>query len=286
MDLEKLKLPDPHGFATEDFLKTACKFLGIALVVQWFVPWLSVMSVQFSWDLMSGGGGFAMLWPLLGGSGLIALGFLPDGMLKPGILLSVAAGVALLGLLSFSAFGNPIVSLATPMMMSFLGVFGLLALLFGLMLWMRQGFSAVAWGILLGGLVAIGLWLLVPVRGDMPLIAMFKVLGADGVNFFWRLLFMLLNVAFVGFAVLVGFKVVLPRDAADERWLLPLFWLGLALPVVSLLLQGFAGVFDSGWILLIALHILVIVVSYLGLAVLAGFALLGALLDGSFKELF
>ena len=289
MDFEEINLPDPFAFVTPEILRQACRVLGIALVVQWFLPWGFGPAI-FSWNIIDAGATFSMVWPLLSGVGLIALGFLPEDTLKPGFTLSITAGLGLLGLLSFTSPGagfiNMFLTMVIPPMLSFLGAVGLLAVLLGLLLWMRAGHSLLAWAMILGGIVFMGLWLLVPVEGQMPLIGMFRVLGQSQVNFVWRLIYMLLHLSFVGFAALVVLKVVLPRETADSRWLRPLFWLGLAIPVASTALQGLAGIFDSGWMLLVALHILVMVASYLAVALLAGVFLLGSFSEGGIKDLF
>lgn len=273
-----LSAPDPARFLDDDLLRTLYKALGIALVVQWFVPW---MGSAFSWDMMQGGMGFPMIWALLAGGGLIALGFLPDDKLAPGIRKLIAAGIGVLGLVSLTAMGG----FGGVQWFGFFGLMGFATVLFALFLWTRRGYSNLAWILVLVGLGAMALWLLIPVGGQMPLIYTFSVFGESGINIVWRIFYFLLQLVFIGLGVLVLLAVALKKEQADAGWVRLLAWAMLAYIPAALLILGVMGMFTSAWLLIYALHLVILVGSYLVLTVIAGSMVLDAQLDGTFSSL-
>jgi len=276
--------PDPERFFDDDLLQTLYKALGIALVVQWFVPWVSFgLGTAFSWDLTAGSTAFAMIWALLGGGGLIALGFLPAQNLSAGRRKLIAAGIGLLGVFSMAGFAS-IVPPGLPFF-EFFGWVGAVVVALALLLWTRRGYSNLAWVLTVAGLGAIALWLLVPVDGKMPLIWMFQVFGAPGINIVWRIFYFLFSLVFIGLAVLTLLAVVLKKEQADAGWVRLLAWAWAAIIPVIVLVLGVVGIFTSAWVLVASLHILVMVVTYLALTLLAGSMVLDEGLDGTFSSL-
>jgi hypothetical protein len=276
--------PDPDRFFDDDLLPTLYKALGIALVVQWFVPWVSIgLGTAFSWDLVRGGAAFAIIWSLLGGAGLITLGFLPEDKLAAGIRKIIAAGIGLLGVFGMAGFASII-----PPGVSFFGFFGwfgAVLVAFALLLWVRRGYSSLAWVLVIAGLGSVALWLLVPIDGELPLIWMFKVFGASGINIVWRIFYFVFSLLLVGLAVLTLLAVVLKKEQADAGWLRLLAWAWALFVPVAVLLLGVMGVFTSAWLLIAALHVLVLTVAFLVMTLLAGSMVVDELLDGTFSSL-
>lgn len=276
--------PDPARFLDDDLLHTLYKALGIALVVQWFVPWMSLPGVgsAFSWDMMVGGATFPMIWALLGGGGLIALGFLPDEKLAPGLRKLIAAGIGLLGLVSLTLLAG---TAPGAQWFGFFGLVGFVTVLFALFLWTRRGYSNLAWILVFAGLGSMVLWLLVPVGGRMPLVYTFAVFGDGNINIVWRLIYFLLNLVFIGLGVLALLAVALKKEQADAGWVRLLAWALLAFLPAALLVLGVMGMFSAAWFLIFTLHIVVLVTSYLVLTLIAGSMVLDAQLDGTFSSL-
>lgn len=275
-----LPLPELTGFRNAEKLRLMSKILGIALLVQWFVPWFGWI---FSWDMMVGAGTFSMLWALLAGAGLTALGFIPAQILKDGLLTVIAAGIGLMGVFSLTGMAG-----AGPGVVPFLGFFGLMGLVvagYGLFLWMERGASALTMGLVIGGLSSMAIFLLVPIGGVMPLVFMFKVLGVSGINIIWRIFVLLLFLAYIGLGVLTVMFVVLKRADAAPEWVRLLAWLLMGFPVLAAVLLGIMGMFSSGWSLLAMLHMVVIIGAYLFLLLTAGYMVTEAALDGKLKEM-
>ncbi len=283
MNPDFIKLPKPAGFLNTTLLKTLSKAFGIALVVQWFVPWAGSV---FSWDLVNGGLGFTMVWSLLGGAGLIALGFIPEDILKDNLLILLSAVVGVLGLFSLTGLGGSATIGSGIPFLGFLGFIGLMAASVALMRWLGDGFSLFAWVLLIAGLGSMALWLVIPLGGKLPLLDIFTVFGASHTNVVWRIFVFLFYILTIGWGVLALLFVVLPKERAAESWISLLFWLGLVLiPVMSIVL-GILGMFSSAWSLVRMLHIFVISVSYIATAFIAGGMILDLAMSGRLKDLF
>lgn len=276
-----LSAPDPQPFLDTELLQTLNKALGIALVAQWFVPWMGSI---FSWDLLSGAPAFAMVWSLLGGAGLITLGFLPGDKLSENLRTVIAAGIGVIGLVSVATLAG-----GTPPGVPFFGFFawfGILTAAFALFLWTRRGFTKLAWILLVSGLGAMVFWLLVPIEGTMPLVFLFKVFGASGINIVWRIFMFLLMLGFLGLGALAFLFVWLRKDQADAGWVRLLAWALLLYVPAAVLVLGVMGIFTSAWLFIASLHVAVLCVTYLVTTFLAGSIVVDHALDGTIQDLF
>ncbi len=223
-------VPKLHSFFEPEQSKTFMLVFGVALLVQWFLPWSGPM---MSWDA------FGMtLWPLLAGLGFTVLSFVPGlkDQLKPNLLFIITAGAGTLGVLwSFAAGGSHL------FWASGLGLIGLASAITGLFLWARNGFSQLYWTLLLSGLIGLGLGLVVPLGGGIPLVAIFTQIGGGLLGVLSGIVGLVLCLAFIALIVLVVMNVFLKKENADlaevARFGSVFFIAALAIPVV----QGIVG---------------------------------------------
>jgi hypothetical protein len=220
-------LPKLHRFFEPEQAKTFMLVFGIALLGQWILPWSGFISM--SWDVMG-----MTLWPLVAGAGFVTLSFVPDlrDKLKPNFMFLVAAGSGVVGLLwSFAGGGGHL------FWASGLGLIGLASALTGLFLWARNGYQQLYWTLLLGGLAGLGLGLLVPLGGGIPLVAIFSQIGGNALTIIGGIVGMLLCLAFIALIALVVMNVFLKKEAADQdevgRFGAVLFVAALGIPVVQ-----------------------------------------------------
>ncbi len=274
MNVDALPVPKLYNAIGEHHIRTLCRVFGIALLVQFFLPWSSAR--WFTID-------FATIWTLVMGAGLTTLGFLDVPALKRGHLWAITGGAAAIGLISIVALGG---QLPGFVMLSVFGILGTTATVFGLFLWARQGHSALAYWIVIGGLGAVALSLLIPTGGQMPIVAMFKVFGAPAFNIVLRIFFFLLSAAFIAAGVLTLLFVVLKADKADDGWVKLMGVVFLLLIPLSLLVIGLLGMFDHGALLLAMFHVIIIAVTHIFLTIAAGIVLLDAAQSGRLKGMF
>jgi len=228
-------LPKLHTFFEVEQTKTFMKFFGIALLVQWFLPWGSLGSIKtlFSWNMFG-----ATMWPLLVGLGFTVLTFVPGlaDNLKPNLLFLIAAGAGAVGVFwSFAGAGG----IGGVVAGSFWGLgFGSIALVTtvaGLTLWARNGYSQANYMMVLSGLIGFVLALLIPIGGSLPIIGIFNFLpGIWGV--LGGIANIIVSLAFIGLLVLLVMNVFLKKEDADpvqvERFAAVLFVASLLFPLV------------------------------------------------------
>jgi hypothetical protein len=197
-------IPKLHSFFEPEQSKTFMLVFGIALLVQWFLPWSGPM---MSWDA------FGMtLWPLLAGAAFTALSFVPGlaDKLKPNLLFIITAGVGVLGVLwSFAGAAGHL------FWASGLGLIGLASAITGLFLWARNGYKQLYWTLLLSGLIGLGLGLLIPIGGSIPLVAIFTQVGGGVLGVLSGILGIILCLAFIGLIALVVMNVFLKKQDAN-----------------------------------------------------------------------
>jgi len=276
MNVDHLPVPKLEKALDMSHLRTVCKVLGVALVAQFFIPW--------------GGGiylvvNFASIWSLITGIALAIFGFVPFDGLPRGIYLSVLAGTAFIGVVSlmtvpqFMLFGFPFL---------IFGMLGLTALAFGLLRWARQGHDTLSAGIVWGGVVCVGLSLLIPVGGQVPLIGMFQALAGEGANVAWGIFYFIFALAYIGIAVATVIFVLLPGAKAGPS-MVRLIGVGIfPFVLVTALLLGLLFTFTPHvkGMLLLSLHAAIILLSYMFLLVYAGNLLLTAVREGRLPRLF
>ena len=245
-------LPKLHSFFEVEQTKTFMKFFGIALLVQWFLPW---SGPGMSWNNFG-----ATMWPLLVGLGFVVLTFVPGlaDNLKPGILFLIAAGAGAVGVFwSFSGAGGPI------FWGGGFGLVGLASITTGLFLWSRNGYQQLYWTLVLSGLIGMALALLIPFGGTLPLVAIFTQVGGGIWGILGGIIGIVVSLAFIGLIVLMVMNVFLKKEDADpvqvERF-------GSALFVAAFLFPFVQGVFGlSG--LATFLHMIVTSAIFLWLAI-------------------
>ncbi len=256
--------------------RTICKIMGVALLVQWFIP---LGNGAWMWDAM----GFATIWALLGGIALTAAGFVQHEKLTPGVLVLLALGVGGIGLLSMGVgFASGMPGLPS---LGFFGIFGMVAVIFGLMLWSRDGGSDIAYWIVVGGVGSMALSLLIPQGGEMPLIAMFKILGQDGMNIISRIFFFLFALLYIGVVVLTVLFVVLKRASVTAKTLNTIATITFAYLTLAPLVLGVFLMFSAGFLLLLMFHMSVILVAYVWLTLYGGTLVFDAAKNGGVKQL-
>ena len=74
----------------------------------------------------------------------------------------------------------------------------------------------------------------------------------------------------IGLGVLAFLLVWLPKDRASEGWVRLLAWAFVLYVPAAVLVLGVMGMFTSAWILIAALHLVVMAVTYLAMAFFAG----------------
>lgn len=245
-------LPKLHSFFEVEQTKTFMKFFGIALLVQWFLPWGgSVMS----WNMFG-----TTLWPLLVGLGFVVLTFVPGlaDNLKPSLLFLIVAGAGSVGVLwSFSSAGSPIFWVGG------FGLVGLASIITGLFLWSRNGYQQLYWTLVLSGLIGVALSLLIPFGGTLPIIGIFTQIGGGIWGILGGIVGIVVSLAFIGLIVLMVMNVFLKKEEADpeqvERF-------GSALFVAALLFPFAQGLFGLP-ALATFLHMIVITGIFLWLAI-------------------
>jgi len=229
-------VPKLHSFFEPEQAKTFALVFGIALLVQFCLPWSGP-----DWFNFSAGA----IWPLLVGVGFVALSFVPGlaDKLKPSLFFLIVAGAGTLGVLwSFAGFAG------TPMF--WFGGFGLIGLataITALFLWSRNGFQQFYWTLLAGGIGGMAISLLIPFGYGFPLVGIFTQIGGNVLGIISGIVSMVLCLGFIFLIVLLVMNVLLKKDAADpvqvERFGSALYIAALAIPlVVGLIsLQGFAS---------------------------------------------
>jgi len=233
-------LPKLHSYFEVEQTKTFMKFFGIALLVQWFLPW----GIGWSWNNFG-----ATMWPLLVGLGFTVLTFVPGlaDNLKGNLLFLIAAGAGAVGVLwSFAAAGGVFWGAG-------FGAIALVTTVTALILWARNGYSQAYYMMLLSGLVGFVLALLIPIGGGLPLIRIFAF-GSGVFGILASIATIITSLAFIGLIVLLVMNVFLKKEAADkvqvERFASALFVASLLFPLVI-------GLFGLPT-LSIALHIVVV----------------------------
>ncbi len=256
IQLPALPLPRIYKGFDIDNARSFCMVFGPALLLQWFLPWAG--GAVWSWSTGFMG---ASLWSLIAGIGLTVLAFAPIPNLKTGHIFAAAAGAGIVGIAWTTASGaGPV----TPFFFSSLfGMLGLAAMSASLFLWAKNGHNALNQNVLWGGVVGLGLGLLIPMGGELPLIGIFKVLGQDGINIIARIFFMLFSLAFIFLLVVLVMNVLLKGASADreqvERIGLVLFFF----PFAAMFLTGFFSFFVLWGI---SMHNILMLGSYLVLA--------------------
>lgn len=222
-------LPKLHSFFEVEQAKTFMKFFGIALLVQWFLPWTGPV---MSWNMFG-----ATLWPLLVGIGFVVLTFVPglSDQLKPNLLFLIAAGCGAVGVFwSFAGAGGPV------FWGGGFGLVGLAVTITGLFLWARNGYQQLYWTLVLSGLIGLVLSLVIPFGGTLPLIAIFTQIGGGIWGILAGVVGIVTALAMIGLIVLLVMNVFLKKDEADpvqvERF-------GSVLFVASLLFPFLQGLF-------------------------------------------
>jgi len=270
--LPALPLPKIQGGLDVHNAKTFCRVFGLALVVQWFLPWGGGV---FSWSMFG-----ATLWPLLAGAALTALSFINSPALKLGHYVYAAAAAGVVGILySFASAGalsglggagaaNPAVLkslygfiLANAWPFNAMGLIGIAAACIGSFYWLRNGYSQFVFIMMIVSLSGFVLGLLIPYGGELPIIMIFKALGGPIVA---GIFFMVLSLVYLALIVNWVLQVFLKKENADpeqvERHALVLFFF----PFVASILIGFFTFF-SGFPK--ALHGVIVNGSFLWLAV-------------------
>jgi hypothetical protein len=216
-------LPKLHSYFEVEQTKTFMKFFGIALLVQWFLPWAGG---AWSWNNFA-----ATLWPLLVGLGFTVLTFVPGlaDNLKGNLLFLIAAGAGAVGVLwSFAAAGGLFWGAG-------FGAIALVTTVTALMLWARNGYSQTYYMMLLSGLIGFVLALLVPLGGGLPLIRIFSF-GSGLWGVLGSIATIIVSLAFIGLIVLLVMNVFLKKEEADqvqvERFASAFFVASLLFPVV------------------------------------------------------
>ncbi len=233
-------VPKLHSFFEPEQSKTFMLVFGIALLVQWFLPWTGPV---MSWNLFG-----VTLWPLLAGLGFTVLSFVPGlaDQLKPNLLFLITAGVGAIGVFwSFAAAGGPV------FWGYGMGLIGLATLISGLFLWARNGYQQLYWTLVLSGLIGLVLGLLIPLGGGLPLVAIFTQIGGGALGVISGIVGMLLSLGFIFLIVLVVMNVFLKKEAADQaevgRFGSVLFVAALLFPLVQSIvgLPAFARMFHQ-----------------------------------------
>lgn len=167
--------PDRMGAPTEPWaesLKTLMLVFGIAMVACFVLPWAISPKASFSWDTLRSAQGAAKLGPLLiAGTGVLAvvLSLLPLTVQVRGI------AAAALGFVPIALSGLVIGSFHWTVLLTLVGA---LTLVPGLLV--RSEYHGAMLGRIMVtvGVACVLLPLLIPQGGSMPLVAMFKSLGA------------------------------------------------------------------------------------------------------------
>lgn len=269
MNIDALPIPKPYLAIHAKHWRTICRVVGIALAAQFFLSW-----GKGGWFVFD----FVSMWSLIGGAGLTTLGFVTIPQLKRNHIIAIMGGVGFIGLTSaLTAGGLPI-----PPMTTF-GTLGMAAAVFALWRWQRNGYSQLVLFTLFGAIGSMALALLIPVMGELPLIFVFKVFGADGLNIVARIFLFLIAAGFIALAVFTVLFIALKKEDAEERWihLFGAAWY-VFIPVQYLLFGLVAG----GGGLLAFLHITVMSLSYIFLIAYAGFLLLDAKEEGGLGSFF
>jgi len=245
-------LPKLHSYFEVEQTKTFMKFFGIALLVQWFLPWGSGM---WSWNIFG-----ATLWPLLVGIGFTVLTFVPGvaDNLKPNLLFLIAAGCGAVGVFwSFAGAGGA---------MFWTGGFGLVGLgtaVTGLILWSRNGYQQLYWTLVLSGLIGLVLALVIPFGGTLPLISIFTQIGGNIWGILGGIMGIIVALAFIGLIVLMVMNVFLKKEEADpeqvQRFASALFVAAFLFPIIR-------GIFALPT-LSMTLHLVVVTSIFLWLAI-------------------
>lgn len=224
-------VPKLHRFFEPEQAKTFMLVFGIALLVQFFLPWTGP-----GWFNFSAG----TIWPLIAGAGFVTLSFVPGlaDKLKPGLLFLIVAGVGTLGVLwSFATAGG-------PYFWSYgLGIIGLALVCASLFLWARNGYQSLYWSLLAGGLGGLALGLLIPLGGGLPIVTIFSQIGSGpfgtgGVlGVISGIISCVLCLGFIFGLVLLVMNVFLKKEDADpvqvERFGSTLFIAALLVPFVG-----------------------------------------------------
>lgn len=215
-------LPKLHTFFEVDQTKTFMKFFGIALLVQWFLPW----GIGWSWNMFG-----ATMWPLLVGLGFTVLTFVPGlaDNLKGKLLFLIAAGAGAVGVLwSFATAGGLFWGAG-------FGSIALVTTVTALILWARNGYSQANYMMLLSGLIGFALALLIPIGGGLPLIRIFSF-GSGLWGILGSVATIITSLAFIGLIVLLVMNVFLKKEDADqvqvERFASALYVASLLFPLV------------------------------------------------------
>jgi len=283
MNIDALPIPKLQNAMGDHHIRTVSKILGVALVAQWVLPWLSFGGgLAWSWDVMKLAG-FMIIWSLLGGGALAAFGFLKPGTLKKGVMVASAAAIGVLGILSVgSGFSMFPFSYAFPYL-------GLTTLAFGLLLWMRQGHSQFVWIAVIAGAGLMTLGLLIPVGGlglggaDMPLIAIFKAFSGQGF-ILGKIFFFLFGLVYIALIAGTVMFVILPQANAQGAWLNLLFNASIIFLPVSFLLIGLF--LFTGGSPIYGVHMAVLTGGYTWLTLSFGVSVFDAVRDGSIKTWF
>jgi hypothetical protein len=225
-------VPKLHSFFEIEQAKTFMLIFGIALLVQFFLPW----GGPFGWLNFSAG----TIWPLIVGAGFVTLSFVPGlaDKLNPNLLFLIVAGSGTLGLLWSFAGGAG----SQFFWIGGFGALGLASTCAGLFLWARNGYQQLYWTLVLSGLIGLTLSLLIPFVGGLPLVMIFTQITTGGGGFMGV---MLLLAGIIGCALCLGFlflivllvmNVLLKKEDAEqeqiERFGATLFIAGLAVPFV------------------------------------------------------
>jgi|GEM_PF-2810148 len=284
MNVDSLPVPKLYNAVHPSHIRTISRVIGVALLFQWFLPWMSVprAGMMFSWDFMKLAG-FTVIWSLLAGGALTAFGFIKPGTLKRGLMISVGAGIGVLGIISVGAGFSPFpFSYAFP-------ILGLTTLAFGLLQWIRHGHSQTIWIMVISGASLMLLGLLIPVGGfagfgsEMPLIAIFKAFSGGGF-ILGKIFFFLFGLVYIGIIALAVLFAILPQANAEEGWLKLLF---VAVVVYLPLAYLIIGLFMfSGGMAVFGFHMAILCGGYMWLTLSCGTNVYEAIQDGSFKTWF
>ncbi len=261
LDPRKISLPSVDRLADQGALQLACKILGFALVVQWFLPWVGHQgTTYYSWDLMREGRGvaFVLFWSLAGGASFVAFGFLRAQLLAPP-LIAAATGIGLIGLLALAQLSGSAPP-TTPLVGFFVLLWGVTS---GAGLYLLQGGALLVGRILLfASLLACLLWLVVPIDGMLPLVYIFKVWSMSEAGLVWRLVAFIGMLSPIALAALTALHCLVPGAKVQYDWVRLLFWGHLACLPLVLALLGLVGMFTSPWFLFWNIHLLTICVAF------------------------
>ncbi|TNF31051.1 MAG: hypothetical protein EP329_12930 [Deltaproteobacteria bacterium] len=283
MNVDSLPVPKLYNAIHPSHIRTVSRVIGVLLLFQWFLPWLSFgRGVAFSWDFMNVAG-FTVIWSLLAGGGLTAFGFLKPGTVKRGVMVTVAAGIGLLGLFSVGAGFSPF-----PFSY-FFPIIGLTTLAFGLLQWIRHGHSQLNWILVIVGGSLMLLGLLIPVGGaigfgsTMPLVAIFKAFSGGGF-ILGKIFFFIFGLAYIGLIALAVLFAILPQANAEEGWLKLLFVATVVYLPISFLVIGLF--YFAGGMAVFGFHMAVLTGGYMWLTLSCGTNIYEAVQDGSLKTWF